>query len=433
MVGSSMSGVSLVSVPGMAQTIDFTYMQTVFGFFFGYLVVAYVLLPLYYRLNLTTIYTYLDQRFGKHTYKTGAAFFILSKIVGSAAKLYIVTLILQTMLFDEWNIPFGVTVCVTVFLIWLYTFRSGIKAIVWTDVLQTVVLIVALIIIIVQTFARLDMTVGELAATLIDSDHTRIFLFDDWHSKQNFFKQFFSGIFIVIVMTGLDQDIMQKNLTCRSLPEARKNMIWCGAAFTPVNFMFLLLGAMLMTLALQNGISLPASPDGMLPFFAVHYLGKTALILFLIGIIAAALNSADSALTALTTSFSVDILGMRHDESKQAERTRKIVHIGVCLVFIVVILAFRAINNKSIIDAIYTIVSYTYGPLLGMYAYGLFTKRATNDRLVPYIAIASPIVCYALNAASIYYWQYAFGYELLMLNGALTFVGIMAIQKKSEN
>ena len=425
MVGSSMSGVSFVSVPGMVQTVDFTYMQTVFGFFFGYLVVAYVLLPLYYRLNLTTIYTYLNQRFGKHTYKTGAAFFFLSKIVGSAAKLYIVTLILQTLLFDAWNVPFGVTVCITVFLIWLYTFRSGIKAIVWTDVLQTAVLIVALIIIIVQTFVRLDMNVGELTSALIDSEHTRIFLFDDWHSKQNFFKQFFSGIFIVIVMTGLDQDMMQKNLTCRTLPKARKNMIWCGAAFTPVNFLFLLLGAMLMLLASQNGISLPSSPDGMLPFFATHYLGKTALILFLIGIIAAALNSADSALTALTTSFSIDILGMKQEETQQAERTRKIVHIGVCLVFVVVILAFRAINDKSIIDAIYTIVSYTYGPLLGMYAYGLLTKRATNDKFVPYIAVASPIVCYMLNIVSVHYWQYAFGYELLMLNGLLTFAGMM--------
>lgn len=429
MVGSSMSGVSFVSVPGMVQSINFSYMQTVFGFFFGYLVVAHVLLPLYYRLNLTSIYTYLEQRFGKRSYKTGASFFLLAKMIGSAAKLYIVVLILQTLVFDVWNVPFWATVCITVLLIWLYTFRSGLKAIVWTDVLQTIVLVVVLVLIIVQVFGQLNTSFSDLFVSLKESEHTRIFVFDDWHSKQNFFKQFFSGIFIVIVMTGLDQDMMQKNLTCRDLRDAKKNMIWCGFSFIPVNFLFLILGAMLLFYASQQNIMLPASTDEILPMFVNHYLGKSVLLLFLIGILASALNSADSALTAITTSFSIDILNIRKMDAAKAEQTRKIVHALVAVVFVFVILLFRAVNDKSVIDAIYTIVSYTYGPLLGMYAFGLFSKRETNDKLLPYIAVASPILCYLLNHISTNYWEYAFGYELLMINGLLTFVGMMLAKK----
>lgn len=429
MVGSSMSGISFVSVPGMVRGIDFTYMQTVFGFFFGYLVVAKVLLPLYYRLNLTSIYTYLDQRFGHNSYKTGAWFFIISKMIGSAAKLYIVALILQKMLFDAWNVPFWLTVCGTVFVIWLYTYRSGIKAIVWTDVLQTLVLVIALVLILFQTFSQIDMNADELTTTLVNSDFTRIFVFDDWHSKQNFFKQFFSGIFIVIVMTGLDQDMMQKNLTCKNLKEAQKNMYWYGGAFIPVNFLFLLLGAMLLILASQNNIVLPAVSDEILPMFATQYLGTAALVMFLIGIIAAALNSADSALTAITTSFSVDIINIQRFEEKKAEQYRKWIHAAIAVIFVFIILLFKAVNNKSIIDALYTIVSYTYGPLLGMYAYGLFTKWKINDKAMPFIAIASPVLCYSLNSVSIHHWNYTFGYELLMLNGLITFAGMLLSRK----
>ncbi|NDV47864.1 sodium:solute symporter [Paludibacter sp. 221] len=432
MLGSSISGVSFVSVPGMVRSIDFTYMQTVIGFFFGYIVVAKVLLPLYYRLNLTTIYTYLEQRFGKYSYKTGASFFLLSKTIGAATRLYIVVLILQTFVFDAWNIPFVVTACGTVVLIWLYTFRSGIKTIVWTDTLQTLVMLATLVLIVVQVTKQIDMNTSEIASTLMHSEKTRIFVFDDWHSKQNFFKQFFSGIFIVIVMTGLDQDAMQKNLTCRNLRDAQKNMYWYGISFIPVNFLFLVLGAMLLMLATQNGIELPTVSDEILPLFASQYLGKTVLVLFIIGIVAAAFSSADSALAALTTSFFVDILGMQKEEENKARHNRIIVHIGISVVFILVMLLIKTFNNKSVIDVIYTVVSYTYGPLLGMYAFGLFTKRQVNDRLVPYIAIASPIICGALGWVSTHYWDYSFGYELLMLNGLLTFAGLWLISMDSS-
>ena len=431
MIGASLSGVSFVSVPGMVRGIDFTYMQTVFGFFFGYLVVAKVLLPLYYKLNLTTIYTYLDTRFGKHSYKTGAAFFLLSKTIGAAARLYIVALILQTFVFDSLGVPFWLNVCFTVFLIWLYTFRSGIKTIVWTDTLQTVVMLGALILIIVQTARLINMDFGEMLSTLAQSEQTRIFVFDDWHSKQNFFKQFFSGIFIVIVMTGLDQDMMQKNLTCKNLREAKKNMYWYGISFVPINFLFLGLGAMLLMLASQNNIPLPALSDEILPMFAANYLGKTSLILFVVGIVAATFSSADSALTSLTTSFSVDILGIQQQDAQKAKRTRMKIHILISLIFILIILLFKVANNKSVIDAIYTIVAFTYGPLLGMYAFGLFTKRQTTDKFVPYIAVASPIICGLLNWISSNFWNYSFGYELLMLNGLLTFFGMLVFAQKT--
>ena len=432
MVGSSISGVSFVSVPGMVRGIDFTYMQTVFGFFFGYLVVANVLLPLYYKLNLTTIYAYLEGRFGKRSYKTGASFFLLSKTIGAAARLYIVALILQTFVFDALNIPFVANVCIIVALIWLYTFRSGIKSIIWTDTFQTIVMIAALILIIVQTAKQINLGLDEIVSSLAHSEKTRIFVFDDWHSKQNFFKQFFSGIFIVIVMTGLDQDMMQKNLSCRNLNDAKKNMYWYGISFVPVNFLFLGLGAMLLMLATQNQIQLPALSDEILPMFAASYLGKTALTLFVIGIVAATFSSADSALASLTTSFSVDILGVQELDKEKAKRTRIKIHVCISLFFILIILLFKALNNKSVIDAIYTIASYTYGPLLGMYAFGLFTKHKTNDKAVPYIAIASPIICGLLDWGSSRYWGYSFGYELLMLNGLLTFVGLWIFQNRKK-
>ena len=432
MVGSSLSGVSFVSVPGMVRDIGFTYMQTVAGFFFGYLVIAGVLLPLYYRRGFTSIYTYLEERFGRRSYKTGAACFLVGKTIGAAARLYVVALMLQTLVFDSLGVPFVANVCGIIGLIWLYTFRSGIKAIVWTDTLQTVVMLAALVLLMVEAARRIGLGAGELASTMAHSDMTRLFVLDDWHSKQNFFKQFFSGIFIAIVMTGLDQDMMQKNLTCRSLPEAQKNMRWYGASFMPVNFLFLTLGAMLLVLAGQEGIALPAQSDEILPLFASQYLGKTALVLFVVGIVAAAFSSADSALAALTTSLAVDILGIGRQQPRQAKRTRIAVHVGISAAFVGIILLFRAVNNTSVIDAIYTLVSYTYGPLLGLFAFGLFTKRPTCDRAVPFIAVAAPVLCGLLDWASRHWWGYAFGYELLMLNGLLTFAGLWAA-KRIEN
>jgi SSS family transporter len=430
MVGSSISGVSFVSVPGMVGKIDFTYMQTVFGFFFGYLIIANVLLPLYYKMNLTSIYTYLEKRFGKYSYKTGASFFLLSRTIGSGVRLFLATVILQHLIFDAWHIPFIVTAFGAVFLIWLYTHRSGIKTIVWTDTLQTICLISALVLMVIQVSKQLNFSFGEFTYSMINYSHSRIFVFDDWHSKQNFFKQFFSGIFIAIVMTGLDQDMMQKNLTCRNLHDAKKNMYWYGVTFVPLNLLFLTLGAMMLMLATKNNIALPASSDDILPLFATQHLGPLVTFLFVIGIIAATFASSDSALASLTTSFSVDILGVKNDEPKRAERKRKFTHVGMSVLFVVIMLLFKALNNKSIIDAIYTIASYTYGPLLGMFAFGLFTKKQVNDKLVPVVAIASPFICFGLNSLSTFIFNYPLGYELLIINGLITFLGMWVIKTK---
>lgn len=425
MIGASISGVSFVSVPGMVRELNFGYMQMVLGFFFGYVVIAKVLLPLYYRLNLTTIYTYLEGRFGVRTYKTGASFFLLGKTISASARLYIVALILQQTVFNAWNVPFWLTVCCTILLIWLYTHRSGIKTVIWTDTLQTLIMISALVLIIFQVMQRIDLPTAEIFNSLKNSTSTDIFVFDDWQSRQYFWKHFLSGVFIPIVMTGLDQDMMQKNLTIRTLKDAQKNMYWYGIMFVPINFLFLTLGAMLLMLATQNGVALPQTSDEILPLFATQHLGNTVYVLFVIGIIAAAFSSADSALAALTTSFSVDILGVEKlkDEQKAIKIRRKI-HILISVLFVSIILIFKEINDRSVIDAIYTIVSYTYGPLLGLYAFGLFTKMKTNDKAVPYIAVLSPIICYVLNILVKKHWGYSFGYELLMLNGLITFVGL---------
>jgi Na+/proline symporter len=433
MLGSSISGVSFVSVPGMVRNIDFTYMQTVFGFFFGYLIIARVLLPLYYKMNLTTIYTYLDDRFGKNTYKTGASFFLLSRTIGSGVRLYLAVLILHHLVFDSFHIPFVVTASVAVFLIWLYTHRSGIKTIVWTDTLQTICLITALVLMVIQVSKQLNFNLVEFANSMINYKHSHIFVFDDWHSKQNFFKQFFSGIFIAIVMTGLDQDMMQKNLTCKNLHDAQKNMYWYGILFIPLNLLFLSLGAMLLMMATKNNIALPGSSDDILPMFATQYLGPVVTFLFVIGIIATTFASSDSALASLTTSFSVDILGVQHKEPKVAERKRKYTHIGMSVLFVAIILIFKALNNKSIIDAIYTIASYTYGPLLGLFAFGLFTKRQVRDKMVPIIAIISPLLCFGLNSLTTNLFNYPLGYELLMINGLITFGGMYFLSLNRGN
>lgn len=433
MIGASLSGVTFVSVPGMVRTIDMTYMQTCLGFFAGYLIIAHVLLPLYYKLNLTSIYTYLGDRSGKHSYKTGASFFLLSKIIGAAARLYLVCLILQHYVFDAFHIPFAVTVIGIVVLIWLYTRRSGIRTIVWTDSLQTLCLLVALGLILYEISDKLDLDFSGLTQAIQENQHSRIFVFDDWHSKQNFFKQFFSGIFITIVMTGLDQDMMQKNLSCKNLREAQKNMYCYGLSFVPVNFLFLSLGILLLLLGSSMNMALPAAGDDILPLFAAEgHLGFAVLVFFTIGIIAAAFSSADSALTALTTSFCIDILNIGKLAEGEAQRRRKIVHFCISMVFIGFILLFKVVNNKSVIDAIYIIASYTYGPLLGLFAFGLFTKMQPRDRFVPYVAIASPLLCYAVYYLVYAYTGYQFGYEMLMFNGFLTFIGLSCLSIKTK-
>ncbi len=430
MVGASISGVSFVSVPGWVGSTQFTYMQTVFGFFFGYIVIAKLLLPLYYKLNLTSIYTYLGDRFGKYSYKTGSSFFLISKIIGAAARLYIVALILQTLVFNDLGVPFSVTVAILLFTIWAYTFRSGIKTIVWTDSLQAIIMVFALVFMIVELMQTMGLNVSMLTKEMMQNDWSRMFVFDDWISKQHFVKQFFSGVFIAIVMTGLDQDMMQKNLSCKSLPEAQKNMYWYAGAFIPVNFLFLTLGFLILLFAANNGISLPTKGDEILTFMAMNHFAKVGLLMFTLGIISAAFSSADSALTALTTSFSVDILGMNTEvETKQSKRIRMGVHIGITLLFLIVILIFNKLNNSSIIDAIYVIVSYTYGPLLGMYSFGLFTKLKPAEKAVPFIAVLSPIFCFGLDYLTTNYLGYKFGYELLLMNGGLTFLGLLISAK----
>lgn len=431
MIGASISGVTFVSVPGMVRSMDMTYMQTVFGFFFGYLVVAHVLLPLYYRLNLTSIYSYLGTRIGPETYHTGAFFFLLSRMLGTAAKLYLVCLILHTYVFSEMNIPFWAIAAGSVALVWVYTHKSGIKTIVWTDTLQTFCLIAALVCIIYFTIQKLDTGENGLMQILLSSPHSRIFVFDDWVSRQNFFKQFLSGIFIVIVMTGLDQDMMQKNLSCKNLREAQKNMYCYGFSFIPLNLLFLCLGILLLTLAGQLNLILPEMNDDILPLFATQgYLGQAVLVLFTIGIIAAAFSNSDSALTAMTTSVCVDLLHTDRKAEETARRLRGRVHIALSMLLVIFICLIEMFNSKSVIDAIYIIASYTYGPLLGMFAFGLFTRRNTRDRWVPFIAVASPLICYVLDSFVEHHCGYKFGYELLMLNGFLTFAGMYALSSK---
>jgi Na+/proline symporter len=426
MVGASISGITFVSVPGMVMKMDMTYVQTCLGFIIGYFLVAFLLLPVYYRLNLTTIYSYLQRRLGHYSYKTGAWFFLLSKMTGAAVRFYVVCIILQRFVFEQYGIPFALTVVGMVCLIWLYTRRGGIKTLVWTDSFQTVCMFTALLLIIYKVIGALDLSVGEAFTAIVQNEHSRIFVFDDWMSRQNFWKQFLSGIFIVIVMTGLDQDMMQKNLTCKTLREAQKDMCTYGFAFVPANMLFMALGVLLMLLAQKQNVALPAMGDELLPMFAATgALGQSVVVLFSLGIVAASFSSADSALTAMTTSFCVDI-----KEKADDEKLRKRVHIGMAVIFATLILMVDAVNSTSVIDAIYILCSYTYGPLLGLFTYGLLTKRGVNDRVVPYIAIASPLICFALDKTVASTTGYQFGYELLMLNGLLTFLGLFLSGRK---
>ncbi|RUL60286.1 sodium:solute symporter [Prevotella koreensis] len=420
MVGASISGITFVSVPGMVMATQMTYLQTCLGFILGYFAVAFILLPVYYRLNLTTIYTYLDRRLGKEAYKTGSWFFLLSKMTGAAVRFYVVCIILHRFVLSQLGVPFVVTVVVMVGMIWLYTRRGGIKTLVWTDTFQTVCMFTALLLITYNVIDALGYGIGDAIRAVAADEHSRIFVFDDWVSRQNFWKQFLSGVFIVIVMTGLDQDMMQKNLTCKTLREAQKDMCTYGMAFVPANLLFMALGILLMMLAQKQGLPLSDTGDELLPMFAASgILGNSVVILFTIGIVAASFSSADSALTAMTTSYCVDIREKKEDES-----LRHKTHIAMAAVFAVIILAVDAVGSSSVIDAIYVLCSYTYGPLLGLFAFGLLTRRSVAGRTVPYIAVGSPLLCFAIDKTVASATGYHFGYELLMLNGALTFIGL---------
>ncbi len=433
MIGSSISGVTFVSVPGMVRGFDMTYMQMVFGFLLGYAVITFILLPLYYRLNLTSIYTYLDQRIGERGYKTGASFFLLARTIGAAARLYVAVLILQNYVFNAWNIPFGITACVFLLMIWLYTFRSGVRTIVWTDLLQTMCLLIALVLIIWQVADKMNLNFSGMVSVIQQSEHTKMFVFDDWFTKNNFFKQFLSGIFVTIAMTGVDQEMMQKNLSCKNIKDAQKNMCWYGLSFVPVNFLFLCLGVLLLSFAAANQINLPPLSDDILPMLTTEgYLGMSSLVFFIIGIIAVTFSSSDSALTGLTTSFCVDMLNISQYEESKAKKIRIGVHLLISLFFIVIIMIFKGLNNSSIIVAIYTIASYTYGPLLGLFAFGLITKRRTNDKYVPYICVLSPIICYSMHRIIFLKTGYEFGYEMLIVNAGLVVFALWLFSKKAH-
>ena len=426
MIGASVSGVTFVSVPGMVANMQMTYLQTCMGFFFGYVFVAFVLLPVYYRLNLISIYTYLQKRFGDVSYRTGASFFFISKLVGASIRLYLVCAILQTLVFDHYGMSFHLTTALVLLLIWLYTRKSGIKTIVWSDCLQTLVLLSALVLIILQVCQKLDFSVSDAVGCITASEMGRIFVFDDVASKQYFWKQFISGIFIVVVMTGLDQDMMQKNLTCKTLRQSQLNMCVNGALYLPVNMLFLGLGVLLYTLCKAEGIEVPASGDELLPMLCgTGTLGSVTLVLFVLGIVAAAFSSADSAMTSLTTCLCVDIL-----QKPQDEKLRKMVHPFVAVCIMAFISLVRAINNTSVIDAVYVVCGYTYGPLLGMYAFGFLTRRRTRECLVPLFCVLSPVACYMIDLWVQSQWGVKLGYELLMVNGAITFLCLLLTSSK---
>jgi Na+/proline symporter len=444
MIGASLSGVTFISVPGWVKSSQFSYMQMVMGYMLGYLFIATVLMPLYYRLNLTSIYTYLKQRFGENSHKTGSAFFLISRTIGASFRLYLVAIILQNFVFKQlgWNMPFVATVGITIALIWIYTFRGGIKTIVWTDSLQTFFMLSAVIISLIFIGRELGLGPGEIVQTVKQSDYSQVFFFEGgWSDPRNFFKQFVAGALIAIVMTGLDQDMMQKNLSCRNIGEAQKNMLWFSLSLLIVNLIFLSLGALLYLYMSQNGIDVPVmeiagqqkpSADLIFAEVAINHLPAIGGIVFLLGLTAAAYSSADSALTALTTSFCVDFLGM--DEKNGNTQTRTGVHIAFSILLLIVIVIFRELDDgKGVIDAVFRTAGYTYGPLLGLYAFGLFMKRGLKDRFVPLVCVAAPILTYIVNENSeAWFNDYKFGFELLLLNGLATFLGLLLISKGNK-
>ncbi|PVX50983.1 Na+/proline symporter [Balneicella halophila] len=448
MIGASLSGVTFLSIPGVVGSggtnSNLAYMQIVFGYVFGYIVIANILLPLYYKLNLTSIYTYLEQRFGSTSHKTGAVLFMVSKIIGAAFRLFLVVIVLQNFIMEDLGVPFYITAVATLMLIWLYTFRGGIKTIVWTDTLQTASMLLSLVfsVIILTNALELD-SWSKFVSTIEESGYAKMFYFDNGWGDANFFwKQFFSGMFITIVMTGLDQDMMQKNLTCKTLKDSQKNMYTLGFALVPVNFIFLLLGILLFLYMGKFGIPVPTEElagvvkpryDLVYPTIALKHFSPAVGIVFIIGVVAAAFSSADSALTSLTTSYSVDFLNMDKKENKDFTIKRNFIHVAFSIILLITLLGFWIINDESVINSLFKAAGYTYGPLLGLFSFGLFTKYQIRDKLVPFIAILSPILTYLFSKYSKeLLWGYEVGFELLIINGLLTFVLLMLSRKKNE-
>jgi len=432
MIGTSLSGVTFISVPGNVGNTQFAYFQFVLGNVVGYFVIATVLMPLYYRLNLISIYTYLEQRFGFWAYKMGSFFFLLSRTVGAAFRLFLVAAVLQIGVYEQWGIPFWVNVLITIFLIWIYTFQGGIKTIVWTDTFQTFFLVSAVVISVYLISKELGLSMGQMVSTVKGSDYSNMFVWD-FKNNRYFFKQFFAGVFIAIAMTGLDQDLMQKNLTCKNLKEAQKNMFSFTIVFVCVNLLFLTLGALLYLYANTKGIAIPARTDYLYPTLALNHFGLLAAVFFLLGITASSYASADSALAALTTSFCIDFLDFKNKPEAQREKIKFRVHISFSVLLFLVILLFEAINDESVVSAVFTAAGYTYGPLLGLFAFGLLTKLPVRDKYVPLVCLLSPIFCYIINTNSeAWLGGYKFGFEILILNGFLTFMGMLALVKKTE-
>lgn len=443
MVGTSISGVTFISVPGMVNASQFGYLQMALGFVAGYFAIAYILLPLYYRLNLSSIYTYLDQRFGNGSYKVGAAFFLISKFLGCGVRMYLTAIVLQLIVFNGLGVPFWLNVAVTMLVVWLYTYKGGVKTLVWTDMMQTLSLILAVVLCIWYVMRQLGLDFSGMVGSIADSEMSRIWFFDDMNNRQFFPKQFFAGMFTTIAMTGLDQDMMQKNLSCKTLKDAQKNVVSYGFSFLPVNLLFLALGVLLYQYAAQLGLFVDGKlsdisgqalkSDELFPYLATGvdaqgtpFLPVVVSVLFVVGLIAAAFSSAGSAVTALTTSVTVDIL--RADKTKDEsslKRTRGIVHIINTVIMGLLICGFSLIGDNSVIDAVYVVASYTYGPLLGLYFFGLYTKRVVRDSWVPAICILSPVICLVLSLNSeSWFGGYKMGYELLLYNGGITALGL---------
>ena len=439
MIGASLSGVTFMSVPGGVYTGQFTYFGIVLGYIIGYAVIALLLLPLYYKLNLTSIYSYLGIKFGKSSEKTGSLLFIISRLVGSAIRMYLVVFVLYEFVFKAWGIPFWVPAALFIVLILFYTFKGGIKTVVWTDTLQTTFLLLAAVMTVVIILKTLNVSFAELMSVSSERGYTRLFE-TDWSHSKFFVKQILSGAFITITMTGLDQDMMQKNLTCKTLRDAQKNVMTSSFFFVLVNILFMSLGAALIYYAQETGLQLPMNESGVVVndkiFPTVAFsLDKLTSIVFMIGLIAAGYSSADGTLTALTTTFCFDFLHFDKNDKMSEEqkiRYRKFIHVGFALLYLFVIIMFRPFHNESLIDKIFEIAGYTYGPLLGLYTFGLFVKnRTVNDKYVPVIAISSPIISYILNIYSKnIFFGYQFGFEILIVNGLLTFMGLLMISKK---
>ena len=433
MIGSSISGVTFISVPGWVSTNHFSYLQMMLGFVAGQFFIAYVLIPLFYRMNLVSIYGYLENRFGMSSYRTGAWFFFISKMLGASVRLFIVVVALQLLVFDPLRLPFALNVACTVALVWLYTVQGGVKSLIWTDTLKTFSLIISVALCIYYIASNLGFNFSGIVAAISDNEYSRMFFFDNINDKRYFFKQFFAGVFTVIAMTGLDQDMMQRNLSCKNFKDSQKNIITSGILQFFVIAMFLMLGVLLYIFTARNGITNPTKTDELFPMIATQgYFPAMVGVLFLLGLIAAAYSAAGSALTSLTTSFTVDILeSVKKKDEAGVSRIRKRVHIGMAIVMGLVILLFNVLNNTNVIDAIYILASYTYGPILGLFAFGIFTKKRVKDKYIPWVAVAAPILCFVLqNNSEKWFNGYAISYELLIFNALFTFIGLLLFVKK---